>query len=130
LISFLQKKRQRNSEDERFLNRLDRELAEGFPNPNRVGCPDAEILQRLARHQIPIAEIDPWIDHLGSCSQCFGDFNRLKVAFRRRRRQQFVLYGAVACIVLASAGFLWRQASRGRDIAPRFRVWLYKTLPL
>ena len=114
MISFLHKKRQRN-EDGRFLNVLNRELAEGFPNPNRIGCPDSEFLHRLAHHQIPIPEIDPWIDHLGSCSECFGDFTRLKLASRTRRRR-FILYGAAACIVLASTGLLWRQLSRGREM--------------
>ncbi len=113
MISFLHKER-RSSEDGQFSQLLNRELAEGFPNPDRIGCPDSELLQRLARHQVPIPEIDPWIDHLGSCSECFGDFNRLKVAFWARRRQQFILYGALACIVLASAGLLWKQLSRGR----------------
>src|SRR6266849_10415199 len=117
LISFLHKRRQSN-EDGQFSQLLNRELAEGFPNPGRIGCPDSEILQRLARHQVPISEIDPWIDHLGSCSECFGEFNRLKVA-SRARRQRFILYAAVACIVLASAaGVLWRQLSRGEVSTP------------
>lgn len=116
LINFLHKKRQRNDNGE-FLKLLDRELAVGFPNPNRMGCPGTEILQRLARHQIPISEIDPWIDHLGSCSECFADFNRLRVASRARRRQRIILYAAAACIVLASAGLLWRQLSKGREIS-------------
>jgi hypothetical protein len=116
LISFLHKKRQKD-EDGRFLELLDRELAEEFPNPNRSGCPDPELLQRLARHQVPIPEIDPWIDHLGSCSECFADFNRLKLARWGSRRQRFILYGAAACILLASAGLLWRQLSRGREIS-------------
>jgi hypothetical protein len=72
-------------------------------------------LQRVARHQVPIPEIDPWLDHLGSCSECYGTFNRLRLASRARRR--FILYGAAACIVLASAGLLWRQLSRGREIS-------------
>jgi len=116
LISLLHKKRESN-EDGQFLNLLNRELAEGFPNPNRTGCPSAEFLQRLARHQIPIREIDPWIDHLGSCSECFGDFNRLRLASRARRRRRFVLYAAAACIVLASAGLFWRQVRREREIS-------------
>ncbi len=115
LISFMHKKRQKD-EDGRFLKLLDRELAEGFPNPNRIGCPDSEILRRLARHQIPIAAIDSWIDHLGACSECFADFNRFRLA-SRVRRQRFILYGAAACIVLASAGLLWRQLSRGREMS-------------
>ncbi len=116
LISFLQKKQQRN-DDERFLKLLNRGLAEGFPNPKRIGCPDSEFLQRLARHQVPISEFDPWTDHLGSCSECFGEFNRLKVASSARRRQRVILYAAAACIVLASAGLLWRQLSRGREMS-------------
>jgi len=115
LISLLQKKQQRD-DDRQFSQLLNRELAEGFPNPNRIGCPDSKFLQRVARHQVPISEIDPWIDHLGSCSECFGEFNRLKLA-SRARRQRFILYAAVACIVLASAGLLWRQLSRGREIS-------------
>ena len=91
---------------------LNRELAEGFPHPDRAGCPDSEFLQRVARHQVPISEIDPWIDHLGSCSECFGEFNRLKAASGARRRR-VILYAATACIVLASVGFLWRYLGRG-----------------
>jgi len=114
LISFLHKKQQSN-ENRRFSELLNRELAEGFPNPSRTGCPDSEFLRRVARHQVPISEIDPWIDHLGSCSECFGEFNRLKVASSARRRQRVILYAAAACIVLASAGVLWRQLSRGPE---------------
>jgi hypothetical protein len=116
LISFLHKKQQRN-DDERFLKLLNGELAEGFPNPKRVGCPDPEFLQRLACHQVPISEFDPWTDHLGSCSECFGEFNRIKVASSARRRQRVILYAAAACIVLASAGLLWRQLSTGREMS-------------
>jgi hypothetical protein len=115
LISFLHTKQQRN-DDERFLKLLNGELAEGFPNPKRIGCPDPEFLQRVARHQVPISEFDAWTDHLGSCSECFGEFNRLKLASSARRRQRLILYAAAACIVLASAGLLWRQLSRGRQM--------------
>jgi hypothetical protein len=112
LISLKHKKRQ-NDEDRQFLQLLNRELAEGFPNPDRSGCPDSGFLQRVARHQVPISEIDPWIDHLGSCSECFGEFNRLKAASGARRRRRVILYAAMACIVLAGAGFLWRYLGRG-----------------
>ena len=111
MISLQHKKRQ-NDEDRQFSQLLNRELAEGFPNPDRTGCPDAGFLKRVARHQVPISEIDPWIDHLGSCSECFGEFDRLKAAAGARRRR-VILYAATACIVLASVGFLWRYLGRG-----------------
>jgi len=112
LISLQHKKRQ-DDEDRQFSQLLNRELAEGFPNPDRTGCPDAEFLTRVARHQVPISEIDPWIDHLGSCSECFGEFNRLKAYSGARRRQRVIWYAAAACIVLATVGFLWRYLGRG-----------------
>jgi hypothetical protein len=111
LISLQHKKRQHH-ENRQFLQLLNRELAEGFPNPDRTGCPDAQFLKRVARHQVPISEIDPWIDHLGSCSECFGEFNRIKADSGARRRR-VILYAAAACIVLASVGFLWRSLGRG-----------------
>ena len=67
----------------------------------------------MARHHVPISEIDPWIDHLGSCSECFGDFNRLRVASKPQRRR-FIVYAAAACILLASAGLIWRQLNGRR----------------
>jgi hypothetical protein len=116
LITFLHKKQPRN-EDKRFLKLLDRELAEGFPNPDRTGCPGSEFLHRLAHHQVPISEFDKWTDHLGSCSECFGDFNRLRADSRARWRQRVILWGAAACIVFASSGLLWRQLSRGHKVS-------------
>ena len=116
LSRFLHEKQPRN-EDERFLKLLDRELAEGFPNPNRIGCPDSEFLHRLAHRQVPISEFDKWTDHLGSCSECFGEFNRLRVASAARRRQRVILWGAAACIVFALSGLLWKQLSRGPKVS-------------
>jgi len=77
LISFVHKKQQRN-DDERFFKLLNGELAEGFPNPKRIGCPNSEFLQRLARHQVPISEFDPWTDHLGSAANVFESSIGLK----------------------------------------------------
>jgi len=110
LISIQRKERQ-SDEDKQFSQLLNRELADGFPNPDRDGCPAPGFLQRVARHQVPISEIEPWIDHLGSCSECFKEVNRLKTAFSARRRR-VISYAATACIVLASVGFLWRYLGR------------------
>ena len=110
-------------EEDEFVRLLDEELAEGFPNPNRIGCPDPEFLQRLASHQVPISDFDPWINHLGSCSECFGEFNRLRTTTKVRRGQQrFALYAVAACMVLAGAVLLWRQSSWIRRISTPARV--------
>jgi hypothetical protein len=111
LIS-LQHQKRRNDEDGQFSQLLERALEKGFPNPDRTGCPDAEFLKRVVRHQVPIPELDPWIDHLGSCSECFGEFNRLKPRSGAHWRL-VLLYAAAACIVLAGAGILREYLGQG-----------------
>jgi hypothetical protein len=80
-------------------------------NSSRVGCPDLEFLNRLAQHQIPIGEVDPWIDHLSSCSECFADFNRFRLSAISHRGGRLIWYGAVAFVVFVVAGLLWMRAS-------------------
>jgi hypothetical protein len=62
------------SHEERFLKVLGRGLLDEFPNPARTGCPPAEVLQRIAAHDMPLSEAEKWLDHLTSCSPCYKDF--------------------------------------------------------
>jgi hypothetical protein len=94
---------------------LDQALVHRCSNPGRVGCPDSEFLKRLAQHRIPIGEVDPWIDHLGSCGECFADFNRLRLLAKKRRDHRLMLYGAVACVLFVAAGLLWVRAGGQRE---------------
>lgn len=111
---FLQKKVQRE-EERRFMKFLDQGLAQRCSNSSRVGCPDLEFLKRLAQHRIPIGEVDPWIDHLGSCGECFGDFNRLRLSSKRRRSHRLMLSGAMAFAVFVAAVLLWVRAGGWRE---------------
>ena len=94
---------------------LDQGLVHRRSNSSRVGCPDLEFLKRLAQHQIPIREVDPWIDHLGSCGECSTDFNRLRLSAKKRRGQRLMLCGAVAFAVFVAVGLLWLRASARRE---------------
>jgi len=111
---FLQKKEHRE-EERRFMKFLDQGLVQRFSNSSRVGCPDLGFLKRLAQHRIPIREVDPWIDHLGSCGECFADFNRLKLSASKRHGHRLMLYGAVAFAVFVAAGLLWVRAGGRRE---------------
>jgi hypothetical protein len=68
------------SDEERFLKVLERGLLKEFPNPARTGCPSAEVLKRIASHQMPLFEAEKWLDHLTSCSPCYRDFCQFQVA--------------------------------------------------
>ena len=66
------------SEEKRFLDAMGRALLSEFPNPERIGCPDATLLKGIASHKVPLAQADPWLDHITSCSPCYGDFRQFR----------------------------------------------------
>jgi hypothetical protein len=76
-----------DKDEERILDLLARGLSREFPNPQRVGCPDSTILKGIAFRKLRLAEVEQWMDHLGSCSPCYRDFTpfRKEVVSRRRR---------------------------------------------
>lgn len=86
-------------DERRILDVLGRGLLKDFPNPERIGCPGAEVLKKIACHQMPLSEAAKWLDHLGSCSPCYSDFKRFAAAHESRRRR--MLLAAAAAILLA-----------------------------
>lgn len=51
-------------------------LRESFPNPERRGCPEEDVLQALAEDRI--APDDPSLLHIGSCSECYREYLHLR----------------------------------------------------
>ena len=86
-------------EEARILEVFSRGLLIEFPNPDRQGCPPSEVLKRIANHEMPLAEVDKWLDHLGCCSPCYRDYLDLQAA--NRKRLQWALFAAAAGILLA-----------------------------
>src|SRR5271166_3896541 len=96
-----------NTDEKRVLDLLTQGLSREFPNPQRVGCPGSAVLTGIAFRKLCLAEVEPWLEHLGSCSPCFQEFTELcKQATTRRRRTQAWL-AAAAVLILAVAGWLW-----------------------
>jgi len=90
-------------DEKRILDVLGRGLLKDFPNPERIGCPGADVLKKIASHEMPLSEAEKWLDHLGSCSPCYADFKRFGEAFERQRRQRWL---AVAAGILLAVGVL------------------------
>ncbi|HVS87976.1 MAG TPA: hypothetical protein VHF01_07115 [Candidatus Acidoferrum sp.] len=88
-------------EEKRVLDALGRGLVREFPNPERAGCPGSDVLKRIAARTMPLAEAEKWLDHLGSCSPCYGDFSRFRKTYELRRRRTLL---AVAASILIAAG--------------------------
>lgn len=84
---------------------LGRSLLKDFPNPERVGCPGTDVLKRIASHRMPLSEADKWLDHLGSCSPCYGDFKRLQEAHESRRRRMVLAVAAGILLAVTVTGW-------------------------
>ena len=97
-------------DEKRALNALGRGLLKEFPNPERIGCPDSEVLRGIAFHKVPLAEAEPWLDHLTSCSPCYRDFSQFRAAYELRRKRTLLAVAPSILIVASIAG--WALAHR------------------
>jgi len=96
-------------DEKRMLDALGRGLLKEFPNPDRAGCPGSDVLRKIASHEMPLPEAEKWLDHLTSCSPCFGDFSQFQAAHQRRRTQKLLAIAASILIAIGIAGWVLFQ---------------------
>jgi hypothetical protein len=100
-------------DEERLLQALEKALAKDFPNPERRGCPGAEVLKGIAARELSLAEVEPWIDHLGSCTPCFQEYKEFRRQANARRRLVTLAAAAIVIfVVVMSAWILVRVTQR------------------
>jgi hypothetical protein len=75
-------------------------LAGRFPNPTREGCPQPDLLKRMAEKRANMPVGDPVHVHVMQCSPCYQQLESYRAQFRRRR----TLAVAAAAIALLAAG--------------------------
>jgi hypothetical protein len=93
----------------RILDALGRGLLKEFPNPERAGCPGSDVLKRIASHEMPLPEAEKWLDHLTSCSPCYGDFSQFQAAQQRRRTRTLLAIAATILIAIGITGWVLLQ---------------------
>ena len=98
-----------NKEEKRVLDLLTQGLSREFPNPQRVGCPDSAVLRGIAFRKLRLAEVEPWLEHLGSCSPCFQEFTELRKQATSQRRRTQAWLAVAAVLIFAVAGWLWMR---------------------
>jgi hypothetical protein len=96
-------------EEQRLLDALGRGLLKEFPNPERRGCPGADVLKRIASRTVPLNEAEKWLDHLGSCSPCFSDFSKFRGAYESRRKRALLAIAASILVVGSIVGWALLQ---------------------
>lgn len=89
-------------------NPIEAILLTGFPNPERIGCPDPAVIEALGQRKIPRG--DPAWHHLWNCSPCFGAFKIIRdkrlaeaegrYARRRLLRRSAILAAVVLCVIV------------------------------
>jgi hypothetical protein len=96
-------------DEKRILDALGRGLLKEFPNPDRAGCPGSDVLRKIASHEMPLTEAEKWLEHLTSCSPCYGDFSQFQAAHQRRRTQRLLAIAASILIAIGIAGWVLFQ---------------------
>ena len=108
-------------------NPIEEILLTGFPNPERKGCPPAEVIAALGNQKL--GRDDPAWGHIWSCSPCFKDFKvirdarveRVERAYRKERVRRRFLVAAAAIVLLVPAGYFLVTGSRS-GVASGFAV--------
>jgi len=85
-------------------------MGEGFPNPDRAGCPDNETLRAMAFRKLSFEQVKDWIDHLGTCTPCFREYTEFRNQAEWRRRTAFIGVAASILVVLSVGLWVWRSS--------------------
>src|SRR5260370_13935071 len=77
--------------EEKLLSFARSYLADGFPNPERRGCPSSQALQRLAKQ--PTQADLSITEHLSCCSSCFREYQELLAGLRLEKPSMSARHG-------------------------------------
>jgi hypothetical protein len=86
-------------EENRLVSFARSYLAESFPNPDRVGCPAEGALRRLA--ESPASADLSITEHLGSCSPCFRQYQKILGEMRSNRLPRAILWNRLSSAPIA-----------------------------
>jgi hypothetical protein len=106
-------------DDEQLTPELDRKMLEllkeaalhDYPNPERIGCPGRDFLNRLVNDRRSIDLSDPALDHVARCSPCFQEFVEIKDQANRAKISRRAAIAAGGTILIAGAAETVRRAS-------------------
>lgn len=104
-----------------ILKGLEEAYLTAYPNPDRVGCPQPEAIERFVTGETKLSVGSELVHHLTHCSPCFRIFIDARERMRARRRRISALrrFGAVAAvIVIAAAGVFWWNRSARPGVRP------------
>lgn len=97
-------------------------VRDDFANPERIGCPSSDAIHAVVRRNIAFPDFDNIVDHIATCTPCFGEYNRQRQCIRLRNSGAVVL----TCAAVLILGLLWNY---GRIKYPHPNEPIAKELP-
>ncbi len=82
-----------------------------YPNPDRVGCPSDEAIERLAHEDQDLLRKDELISHIVTCSPCFRKHAAFRERLRSRNRLKMAALSTAAVLLLVFAVLTVRNLS-------------------
>ena len=52
------------------------------PNPERIGCPNSDAVQAIARRRLSFPDFDNLVDHVATCAPCYEEYTRRRLLHR------------------------------------------------
>jgi hypothetical protein len=101
------------NEEKRLREALRRTFLDGYPNPERRGCPGSDILKAIASGKLTLEEAEPWINHLSACSPCTREFADLRKNFQMWRMLRLSAIAAAVLVVVGVAAWLFLRHPAG-----------------
>ena len=90
---------------EKVQRRLQEEILNKYPNPERNGCPGRRVLAHLARESFntTLEGISDW-EHITHCSECYSEYLDIRAdAVRAKERRANAIRWSIAGTVLLAA---------------------------
>jgi hypothetical protein len=109
----------------RIASAVQQTILDGFPNPDRVGCPGEERLGRVAA-RLMIVEDGDW-EHITHCSPCYEEFLSAKEQARQsghRTRILGLIVGVAVLLSLLAAIPAYSYLKKAGIIAPLYSARL------
>jgi len=107
---------------DRLKKQLQDSILRDYPNPERKGCPEGEVLKELAARPLDeTIEDDPHWLHVTHCSECYRQFLALNMDFRRRAkaRRAIARWGLAAAGAVVIAVGVFFATRQGAVVSPR-----------
>src|ERR1700677_395506 len=95
---------------ERVRKELQAAALREFPNPERVGCPEPDVLGDMSRQNVEMTQAQ--LHHITHCSPCLQTFLSIREEIRKRRRVRLRIAASVVAAAIAVATFINLQLVR------------------